>query len=163
MGTMNLSPFELAKLLIILEEKNTTSSSVSTSTSSITDVNAIKEQPVVAKSETLNLNKKEYVNIVKDTTFITTGSLFKTSKNITIRLLKLETATEFKNFTIKIDNQVYMQGDYAYYSKIGMAYYIPDEQIYTIEITNFTSEYGVDLSIDSGLKIDFYTIIATLS
>lgn len=159
---MSLTPFEMAKLLLIIEEGQNRQSALSIQAQQEKVIEE-NQQKVVAKSSEITLGKNRYVNIVRDTPFIATGLLFKTSKKVHVKLMKLQTPTEFKNFRIEIDNQVYMAGDFAYFSKIGMAYYTPDDGLYTIEIADFDSSEGLELKIDSGLTVNFYTIIATIT
>lgn len=159
---MNITPFDLAKLLLISEENNNNTQNKALADAINNLSQTQKQQAVVAKSEQVTIGKKEYINVVKDRPFIASGSLFKTTKSISIKLLKLQSLKEFTNFSIYIDKQLYMQGDFAYYSKIGMAYYTPDDEMYTLEITDFDSEDGLELTIDSGLNISFYTLIATI-
>lgn len=161
--SMNL--MDLGKLLLIQEEASSSAlkNSIDKLNATIAQQTQQAQQKVTAPTTTnATIGKTKYFSETKEN-YITSGTLFSTTKNTTFKIFKLATSTAWTNLSIYIDKQLYLSGDFAYYDDIGMAYYNPvkDEYIFHLEDENFAD--GVEITIDKGLYINVFTIIGKIT
>lgn len=152
---------DLAKLLVVQEESS--NASLNNSINSL--ANAIKNQPkaqnVSAPASTSVTEGKTIAFTKTLENFTNHGTLFTQTYPTTFRLFKFKTPTEFTNLTFTVNNEVYMEGDYAYYNEIGFAYYDYDDSTYVINIESEKFTDGVKITLDKGITIKLYTVIGS--
>lgn len=156
---MNL--FDLGMLLIAQEESPI--AGLKTSIDNLnTTINQAKPQKVTAPvSTSAKVGKTQYFTQTKEN-FITSGTLYSTTKNVTFKLFKITTPVEWKNLSIYINNELYIQGDYAYYDDIGLAYFNPDKDTYIFHLEDEEFVDGIKVTIDKGIEISLFNIIGKI-
>lgn len=157
---MNL--FELGKLLIIQEE-----SSISGLKASIDNLNENianqGKQAITAPTSTSAVEGKVKYFTENKENYITSGTLFSTEKDITFKLFKFETSSEWKNLSIYINKELYMSGDYAYFDTIGLAYFNSNKNSYVFHLEDEQFKDGIKITVDSGMLIYNINIIGKIA
>lgn len=154
---MNL--MDLGKLLIIQEES--ANSQLKQSIDKLTSTISNQQKVVAPASTQVTEGKYKYFTETREN-FISSGTLFTTSKDVSFKLFKFVTPTEWKTLSIYIDKQLYIQGDFEYYNDIELAYK-NDKDEYVFHLQNEDYKDGVKITIDNGINITLFNIIGKIS
>lgn len=153
---MNL--MDLGKLLLIQEENS--NSQLKQSMDKLTETISNQQKVVAPTSTSATEGKYKYFTETKEN-FISSGTLFTTSKDVTFKLFKFITPIEWKTLSIYINKELYLQGNFEYYNDIELAYK-NDKDEYVFHMQNEEYKDGVKITIDNGISITLFNIIGKI-
>lgn len=152
---------DVAKLLLVQEESSSTS--LQKSIDKLTSAVIRPAQAVVAPTTTkATVGKLQYFTQTREN-YITSGNLFTTTANVAFKVFKVETPDEWKTLSIYINKELYIQGDFAYYDKIGLSYYKPDTETYVFDLAGEQFQDGIKITIDSGTYINLFAVVGNVT
>lgn len=155
---MTLSAMDIAKLLLVEEERGGSVSSVSPG--QIPGQPSPTEQKPstvnltgVIQKEKFTLKSQNNVTVPESGKFLdinTDGG----GATIHIRQISFSTTTEWKDLKISIDTKLYQEGDFAFFEELGYAWYDGQTGLYNLNILKSDVDYALTMSIDSGITLN---------